>query len=152
MTMSPKEAANILSRVYRPPLLDKGTSEALDLAIAVLSDEPHVSPARHSDPETSKRAYEGIKAGSAREKVLLAFESTPQPCMMSARGACIAAGIDKMSSPWKRVSELKEAGFLCVLGTTIDPLTNREVEVYDITTKGRAAVKALRGELRHELG
>ena len=117
---------------------------ALDLAIAVLTEKAEVSPARRTDPATSHRAApEEIKAGSAREKILLAAERLGgRP--VSARYLAACADLKHQRSPWKRVSELAKAGFLLADGTTTDPDSGHEATTYRISAKGIAACAGLR--------
>lgn len=120
--------------------------EALDLAIAVLSEQATVAPARKTDPATSHRAApEEIKAGSAREKILRAAYNNwavGGPAQ-SARELALAADLGHQRAPWKRVSELAKAGFLEAVWTKFDPDSKREVTVYETTVKGRAAVRGI---------
>ena len=56
--------------------------------------------------------------------------------------ACEWADIDPFrGSPWKRVSELKAAGFIEVAGIRVSDGPDREV--YSITDKGRAKLGAM---------
>jgi hypothetical protein len=109
---------------------------ALDLAIAALCEKPEVTPARAADPATSHRsAPDGIKAGSARDKILRAAQRLVIP--WTAREVCDQAGLDPATSPWKRVSELKQAGFLNVVGVEdSDPAHPKEL--FLISAKGSA--------------
>ena len=118
--------------------------DAIHLAIAVLTEKAEVSPARRTDPATSHRAApEEIKAGSAREKILLAAERLGgRP--VSARYLAACADLKHQRSPWKRVSELAKAGFLLAEGTITDPDSGHEATTYIITTKGYAACAGLR--------
>lgn len=117
---------------------------ALDLAIAVLTEKAEATPARNTDPATSHRAApEEIKAGSAREKILLAAERLGgRP--VSARYLAACADLKHQRSPWKRVSELAKAGFLLADGTTTDPDSGHEATTYRISAKGIAACAGLR--------
>jgi hypothetical protein len=129
-------------------LADMVTSNlvALDLAIAVLTEKAEVSPARRTDPATSHRAApEEIKAGSAREKILLAAENTASP--LTARELSYEAGLGHQRSPWKRVSELVKAGFLKAVGVGIDTESGAHATTYAITAKGRAACTGLRDRM-----
>lgn len=119
---------------------------ALDLAIAVLTEKAEVSPARRTDPATSHRAApEEIKAGSAREKILLAAEGVCTP--LTARELSVKAGLGHQRSPWKRVSELVKAGFLKPVGVGIDTESGASATTYSITSKGRAACAGLRARM-----
>lgn len=119
---------------------------ALDLAIAVLTEKAEVSPARRTDPATSHRAApEEIKAGSAREKILLAAEGVYTP--LTARELSVKAGLGHQRSPWKRVSELVKAGFLKPVGVGIDTESGASATTYSITSKGRAACAGLRARM-----
>ena len=115
---------------------------ALQFALRVLAEKAEVSPARNTDPATSHRAApEEIKAGSAREKILLAAEEA-QP--LTARELSIKAGLGHQRSPWKRVSELVKAGFLKPVGIGTDTESGAQATTYLITTKGYAACAGLR--------
>lgn len=119
---------------------------ALDLAIAVLTEKAEVSPARRTDPATSHRAApEEIKAGSAREKILLAAENISTP--LTARELSFEAGLGHQRSPWKRVSELVKAGFLKAVGVGIDTESGAQATTYAITAKGSAACAGLRARM-----
>lgn len=119
---------------------------ALDLAIAVLTEKAEVSPARRTDPATSHRAApEEIKAGSAREKILLAAEGVCTP--LTARELSVKAGLGHQRSPWKRVSELVKAGFLKAVGVGIDTESGAQATTYAITAKGSAACAGLRARM-----
>ena len=129
-------------------LADMVTSNlvALDLAIAVLTEKAEVSPARRTDPATSHRAApEEIKAGSAREKILLAAENISTP--LTARELSFEAGLGHQRSPWKRVSELVKADFLKPVGIGIDTESGAHATTYAITAKGRAACTGLRDRM-----
>lgn len=128
--------------IPEPDLVDA----ALDLAIAVLTEKAEVSPARRTDPATSHRAApEEIKAGSAREKILLAAENFSTP--LTARELSFEAGLGHQRSPWKRVSELVKAGFLKPVGIGIDTGSGAKATTYAITAKGRAACAGLRDRM-----
>ena len=95
---------------------------ALQFALRVLAEKAEVSPARNTDPATSHRAApEEIKAGSAREKILLAAEKA---LPLTARELSVDAGLGHQRSPWKRVSELVKAGFLKPAGNVTVPVTS----------------------------
>ena len=118
------------------------------LAIAALEEKAKVAPARRTDPTTShKAAPTEFRAGSAREKLLLAAEFA-HPSPLSARELVIVAGLNHQRSPWKRVSELVAAGFLSPHDVDVDSDTGYEVTTYTITEKGRAAAKE-RQEVRN---
>ena len=115
---------------------------ALQFALRVLAEKAEVSPARNTDPATSHRAApEEIKAGSAREKILLAAEKA---LPLTARELSVDAGLGHQRSPWKRVSELVKAGFLKPVGIGTDTESGAQATTYLITTKGYAACAGLR--------
>ena len=115
---------------------------ALQFALRVLAEKAEVSPARRTDPATSHRAApEEIKAGSAREKILLAAEKA---LPLTARELSVDAGLGHQRSPWKRVSELVKAGFLKPVGIGTDTESGAQATTYLITTKGYAACAGLR--------
>jgi hypothetical protein len=122
-------------------------ARALDLAIAILSEQATVAPARKTDPATSHRAApEEIKAGSAREKILLTAsrltkEGYPS---LTARELALEAGLSHQRAPWKRVSELAKAGFLKPVGVAVDPVSGHQATTYAVSVKGRAAAKEIR--------
>lgn len=120
--------------------------DAIGLAIEVLSEKAEVSPARRTDPATSHRAApEEIKAGSAREKILLAAEGVCTP--LTARELSVEAGLGHQRSPWKRVSELVKAGFLKPVGVGTDTESGAQATTYAITAKGSAACAGLRARM-----
>lgn len=122
--------------------LNPREEEAFDLAIAVLSEKATVAPARKTDPATSHRAApEEIKAGSAREKILLHANGVRYA--LTARELAVRAGLGHQRAPWKRVSELAKAGFLKPVGVVSDPDSGHQATTYEITEKGRAAVRGI---------
>lgn len=102
--------------------------------------------ARFSDPETSQQAdtklrvREGdantIRVGTHRHRALLCFVERP----LIAEEVKFQTGIDGI---WKRVSDLKNMGFIAPAGFTKISSEGREQEVLELTDAGRAALTRL---------
>ncbi len=108
-------------------------------------DDLAVAPARSSDPATSKSAAVNVSAGNARGKLLHAFyRAAKMNLNITSAQAVSMAALQHLASPWKRVSELKEARYIEPCGTATGP-RGREVEQYRITDAGIATVEALFG-------
>ena len=118
--MQLQEAIDLLSSLRRDAGIFKRDRHvaALSLAIDSLEVQALVGPARASDPATSHRAAPSeLRAGSQRARLLAAFHSHG---MGTSVQACEWADIDPFrGSPWKRVSELKAAGFIEVAGISV---------------------------------
>lgn len=102
--------------------------------------------ARFSDPGTSRqsdaalRTREGdantIRSGTHRHRALLCFYQAD----MTAEDVKVATGVDGI---WKRVSDLKNMGFIAPTGHTRLSREGRESEVLAITHAGREALERL---------
>lgn len=102
--------------------------------------------ARFSDPVTSHqadaalRAREGdantLRPGTHRHRALNAF--VPHPS--TADEVQVDTGIEGI---WKRVSDLKNMGFIAPTGHTRRSRSGREQEVLEITQAGREALNGL---------
>jgi hypothetical protein len=103
--------------------------------------------ARFSDPDTSRladaslRVREGqanqVRRGTHRHVALMAFAHDHQ---LTADEVQIHTGIDGI---WKRVSDLKNMGFIAPTGHTRRSRQGREQEVLEITQAGREALNGL---------
>lgn len=136
------DKGNQRDRLRRAMAADyRSECQALDIAIDALTVKALVAPARASDPMTSHRAAPNeFKAGSKRELLLLAFAACG---LATARSACTQAGLDPLrGSPWKRVSELKQAGFITPVGTEVDH-DGVTRELYRATAKGLAKAEEI---------
>lgn len=102
--------------------------------------------ARFSDPATSQladsalRTREGdantIRPGTHRHRALLCFSRRD----MIAEEVKLETGVDGI---WKRVSDLKNMGFIAPTGRTRLSREGRESEVLEITEAGREALERL---------
>lgn len=90
--------------------------------------------ARNSDPETSKKAAKLGRRGTQRWKIANAFR-VMYPEDLNWDQAATIAGVDAKSSPWRRVTELAEAGFIVVSGTSTTS-SGAEAQAYRMTQKG----------------
>lgn len=121
-------------------------AETLDMAIEALEAKPKVAPARSTDPATSHEAAASLAIGadSARGKILLTAHHSVLP--RTARELTLAAGLRQQRSPWKRVSELVQAGYLAPVDRYKDPATGRWATTYRITRKGVARAQEIKQE------
>lgn len=121
-------ASNALYLALPGPVADdyvpmaKSVVEELRQARAVIAaaaltgiplDEIATAPARRTDPGTSKTAAMILNGKNARGKAALAYYRH-RFLSMTSEEAALAAGIAHMACPWKRISELKEAGIIAV--------------------------------------
>lgn len=103
--------------------------------------------ARFTDPVTSDladeelREREGpanvIRRNTHRHRALACFERGP----LIAEDVKVITGIDGV---WKRVSDLKNMGFIAPTGRTRVSDAGREAELLEITDSGRAALATLK--------
>lgn len=112
--------------VAQPTLLDPST--------------PTIGASRASDPPTSKKAGEAhvVTKGSHRYAVLEAFArfQDVDPPGLTAEQAADEAGLDPRSSPWKRVSELRQWGWLEPTGELRTTLSGAEATVLALSFDG----------------
>lgn len=104
--------------------------------------------ARFTDPVTSDladaalRAREGdantIRSGTHRHRALLHFAAGP----LTADDVQLRTGVEGI---WKRVSDLKNMGFIAPTGHVRRSRAGREQEVLEITERGREALGKLDG-------
>lgn len=113
--------------------------QALDVAIAALSDAPRVAPARRSDPTTSQESADLVRPKQAHRALLAVLRDGEAGGAWTAKRLAEHAQIDAQASWWKRVSEIKHAGYIVAVGTERSPDTGRKVETYRLTEKGRTA-------------
>ena len=113
--------------------------QALDIAIAALSDAPHVAPARRTDPTTSQESADLVRPKQAHRALLAVLRDGEAGVAWTAKRLAEHAQIDAQASWWKRVSEIKHAGYIVAVGTERSPDTGRKVETYRLTEKGRTA-------------
>lgn len=107
--------------------------------------------ARFTDPVTSDladaelRRREGpanvLRAGTHRHRALLCFAARA----MIAEDVKIETGVDGI---WKRVSDLKNMGFIKPTGETRLSREGREADILEITDAGRSALEKLDEERR----
>lgn len=108
-------------------------------------DQDHAL-ARFTDPDTSLasdallRRREGnantIRKGTHRHRALVCFSAYPH----TADEIQTLTGIQGV---WKRVSDLKNMGFIAPTGHTRSSRSGREQEVLEITDAGRSALEKL---------
>ena len=106
--------------------------------------------ARFSDPVTSQladtllRSREGransVKPSTHRHRALQCFESGPK----IADDVKLLTGIEGV---WKRISDLKNMGFLEPTGETAVGTQGRQQEILQITDAGRAALAGLSSQI-----
>lgn len=109
-------------------------------------DEIQETPARNTDPATSHKAIHRLNATTSRGAVALAFYKSRvgyEEDGMTPKAAFKRAGITHHSSPWKRVSDLKNAGLIVPTGEHRVGDRGREVEVLVMTDFGVAEVERL---------
>ncbi len=115
--------------------------------IQVVGTDRDHALARYTDPATSYaadaqlRQREGpawaIKRGTQRHRALECFvERGP----LIAEDVKILTGVDGI---WKRVSDLKNMGFLAATGRTRKSREGRDAEVYEVTDQGTSAYSML---------
>lgn len=116
---------------------------------AARGDEPAVdvrahpvSPARTTDPATSHAAAArlGPRAGTQRRTVLGVY--VEGEALTDAQAAARAGLLGTRASWWKRCSELREGGYLAVVGLATDPTTGQTVQTSALTARGLAAMRA----------
>lgn len=116
-------------------------------------DEVEVSPARHSDPATSKAAALTLSPTSAYGKLARCLYDRHEyewrfPRMSSgqhgltAEQAVALTGIGG-KSPWKRCSEIRAARIIEPTGETIAGSSGRQQQLLAITDFGKAEVERL---------
>lgn len=113
--------------------------DALAVALAVLADAPRVAPARRGDPSTSQEAADLVRPKKAHEALLRVMQAGGEGEVWTSKRMADAAGITGQASWWKRVSEIKQAGYIAATGTEHSPETGRKVETYRLTEKGMRA-------------
>jgi hypothetical protein len=104
----------------------------------VLGDEFEVvraAAARRSDPTTSKKAGAMNAPGrdSLRGRALEAIRLSGERGL-TAREVQTKTGIEGI---WKRISELKQGGYIRATGTRTDPGTGAESDVFVVTSRLR---------------
>lgn len=98
------------------------TGEAVRTQIRGLWDTatPMAGTARRTDPDTSQIAAtrNPVRRGTHRHQIMQAFLTavSSDPPGLTAEQATDLAGLNPRSSPWKRVSELHEQGWLTDTG------------------------------------
>lgn len=93
--------------------------------------------ARHTDPDTSKRAADNARhrAPNQRERLLAAYARNG--ALLDSDAAKVAGLYGTRSCWWKRCSELRQLGYTLEVGTRVDPETRSEGMVCEITELGR---------------
>lgn len=117
-----------------------GTIKAID--VGALFTDPDI-PARSTDPETSKEAawLNPGRRNTHRWKVCAVFfRAYPEP--LTADEACGRTDINLKSTPWKRITELSDRGFLEDVGEGITS-SNAQAVLHTMTPEGYAAFKEL---------
>lgn len=107
-------------------------------------DSIDVSPARTTDPATSKAAARAITADNARGKIALAYYRDAKlygGSGLSAAAATRVAKLEHLAAPWKRASELKQAGIIAATGETIKGTRGQRQDVLAITDYGVSEVE-----------
>jgi hypothetical protein len=96
---------------------------------------PH---ARNTDPRTSHAAAAALADKHTMMRTLLLAFATRES--MSSEQACRVCGFGPEDGAWKRVSDLKRAGFIAPTGNTTTGSSGRSVELLAITEEGRKQV------------
>jgi hypothetical protein len=99
-----------------------------------------VAPARSTDPATSHAAAKAVtvRAGNQRHTLLGAYRD--DAVLTDAEAAHRVGLLGTRSCWWKRCSELREGGFIEVVGVATDPQTGSQAQTCRITHAGRAAL------------
>lgn len=127
------------------PLPEKQTAETKSKRMTQIASaatpQKMVGPpvaARITDPPSSHKAAEQIevRSGSHRERLLVAYVQSSSP--LSDVQASRAAKMPDRSCWWKRCSELRQGGFIEVVGEALDPETGAMVQVCQATDLGRS--------------
>ena len=88
--------------------------------------------ARRGHPDTSRESYSKLESDlPARQATVLA--AVREFGRTTGRQATERTGI---RDAWKRLSELEAKGFIASVGTEFDPITNRNVSVWDNPENG----------------
>lgn len=124
------------------------TVEQLDLlapgACDVLAQEGRY---RASDPETSKKAAQTVKAGTQRFRVLAALCSSPDG--LNGWEASVKAGIRRPHAATTRCEELEDLGFAYRTGATRPTDTGCSALVFFASDAGRVeAARLTEGDAR----
>ena len=125
-------------------MVERFTQTAKRLRSMPTLDSLDVSPARTTDPETSKAAARGITADNARGKIALAYYRDAKlygGSGLSAAAATRVAKLEHLAAPWKRASELKQAGIIAATGETIKGTRGQRQDVLAITDYGVSEVE-----------
>lgn len=107
-------------------------------------DDLPTAPARRSDPATSKSALRALTGSNACGKLAFAFWRAKHQYRydgISTEAAVRMADLERLACPWKRVSDLKAAGFVRPTGETTIGRHGAEVELLEITEAGAAEVE-----------
>lgn len=101
----------------------------------------HAAAAKHATRDVSL-----FKAGSTAHYVLAAFTGAPQTANGAASAACTAqavlpGNVERIETARKRVNELAKAGYIDVIGVTVE--NENERTLYEITAAGRRAISNL---------
>lgn len=103
--------------------------------------------ARTTDPITSKMAAKTVRPTPLLMKLLDQFAKRSQTAEMAGH----AAGLSARNGSWKRVSDLKNAGYVEVRSSPRGPLmwlnlSGRKALVLKITPAGREALRAYKAQ------
>ncbi len=104
-------------------------------------DVPWIDPVTHartSDPGTSHEAAAKLSDKQTMMRTLLA---TYRETNWTAEEASFVAGYSAEDGAWKRVSDLKRAGWIEPTGATRPGSSGRQQQVCRITDKGREALR-----------
>lgn len=107
-------------------------------------DEITTAPARTTDPTSSQMSWKNLSSAGARGKVALVFYKSAvhyEEPGLTPKAACKRAKIDHLSSPWKRVSDLKHAGIIAPTGTLVDGDRGALLEELKMTAFGITEVE-----------
>lgn len=135
MLRNPREGMHLLElHWFFPDAVEEITVE----------DTPH---ARSDDPRTSQRAAAEIEAEEGPTSVIQP-ETLKHLALreLDFGGPRHAVGLERDTGRrgiWKRVSDLKHAELVDVVGTVRDPQTQKEGDIVQINERGRLALREL---------
>lgn len=102
------------------------------------------APARRSDPSTSTEAVRKLTSRNAVGKLALAFYKARVVYGwdgLTTEAAVRLAGLESLSCPWKRVSDLKAAGIIEPTGETAPARSGADQQILTMTDHGVAETR-----------
>ena len=105
-------------------------------------DSATATQGRRADPSTSDQAVDLAVVRAGTHKYLLAEVYFNHSAGLTAEEAVHAAGLSERSSPWHRVSDLKQSGLLVYTGEVRPTRSGADAEVLAMTDEARATWRA----------